>query len=410
MKALRLFPTFSLLVLTLLFSACDQSNIPTTSLSGDLEDIAVRQNGEIIPGQYIVVLKAPEEFAGKTSRQILDEMISSNGVDEMYRYESALLGFAGTFTSAAISRLRNHPLVDYIENDRVITLPPFSTLGRCDKNPDKPGCPGSGDGGEDTSAETESQSTPWGITRVAGGVNGSGTTAWVIDTGIDLDHRDLNVNSGMDKSFLTGRQSDNPDDQNGHGTHVAGTIAAIDNSFDVVGVAAGATVVSVRVLDRRGSGTVSGVIAGVNYVAKYAGNGDVANMSLGGSVSEALDEAVIAAAESGVKFALAAGNASDYANNHSPARANHANIFTISAIDSEDKFAWFSNFGNPPIEFAAPGVSVLSLWKNGGTNTISGTSMAAPHVAGILLLGAVKSGGTVVSGDPDGNPDTIATH
>ncbi len=287
-EMMRTYTTFSLLIVALVFTACDQAEMPTTSLSGDLEDTVAPKNGEVIPGQYIVVLKSAEEFAGKTSRQVLDEMTSATGVNEIFRYESALNGFAGTFTAAAIERLRNHPMVDYIEKDRVITLPPFSALGRCDKNPNKPGC-GDG-GGEETVDAGETQSTPWGIEKVYGGVDATASnigTAWVIDTGVDLDHRDLNVDMNRSQSFLSGKQSTNPDDQNGHGTHVAGTIAAIDNDVDVIGVAAGATVVSVRVLDRRGSGFLSGVIAGVDYVAAYGVSGDVANMSLGGGVSTA---------------------------------------------------------------------------------------------------------------------------
>lgn len=177
----------------------------------------------------------------------------------------------------------------------------------------------------------------------------------------------------------------------------------------MVGVAADALVIPVKVLNSRGSGSYSGVIAGVNYVGGNGKTGDVANMSLGGPVSDALDDAVESAAAKGIKFAIAAGNSAADAANYSPARANGTNIYTVSSMAKGDVWSSFSNFGNPPVDFCAPGSSILSTWKDGGYNTISGTSMAAPHVAGILLLGSVKSGGTV-SGDPDGNPDTIATH
>jgi subtilisin family serine protease len=130
-------------------------------------------------------------------------------------------------------------------------------------------------------------------------------------------------------------------------------------------------------------------------------------MSLGGPVSSALDNAIIAAAQNGIRFTLAAGNEGQDAGNVSPARTNGNNIYTISAMDINDDFASFSNFGNPPVDYCAPGVSIKSTWKGGGYNTISGTSMAAPHAAGILLLGNIGNGGTV-NGDPDGNPDTIA--
>ena len=188
------------------------------------------------------------------------------------------------------------------------------------------------------------------------------------------------------------------------GTHVAGTIAAINNNIGVVGVAAGATVVPVKVLGGRGSGSYSGVIAGIDHVGAYGNEGDVANMSLGGGYSQAVNDAVVAASEN-VKFVLAAGNESTDASNKSPASANGDNIYTISAMWEGDAWVSFSNYGSP-VDYCAPGVYINSTWKNGEYNSISGTSMAAPHAAGVLLLGPAKSGGTV-SGDPDGNADPI---
>ncbi len=230
----------------------------------------------------------------------------------------------------------------------------------------------------------------------------------MIDTGIDYNHADLNVDTVRAANFVT-RGKSSASDGNGHGTHVAGTIAAIDNGIDVVGVAAGATVVPVRVLDNSGSGFYSWVIAGIDHVAEFASPGDVANMSLGGGASTSVDNAVINAASQGVLFALAAGNDSMHAANSSPARANHPNIFTVSATDSSDNFAWFSNYGNPPVDFAAPGVSINSTAKGGGTVVYSGTSMAAPHVAGLLLLkGTNLATDGTASNDRDNNPDPIA--
>jgi subtilisin family serine protease len=199
-----------------------------------------------------------------------------------------------------------------------------------------------------------------------------------------------------------------PNDDNGHGSHVAGTIAAKNNTIGVIGVAAGALVVPVKVLDSRGNGTTSGVISGINYVLANGKAGDVANMSLGGGVSTALDDAVLKAS-SVVKFALAAGNETDNASNHSPARVNGPNIYTISAMGTGDLWASFSNYGNPPVDYCAPGVSILSTYKGGGYATLSGTSMATPHVAGLLLLGNIVKNGNVLN-DPDGVPDAIAHH
>src|SRR5512139_825693 len=161
--------------------------------------------------------------------------------------------------------------------------------------------------------------TDWGVANVGGGNSpAGGRTAWVIDTGVDFDHPDLNVDAGRSVSYVGG----SADDENGHGTHVAGTIGAIDNEIGVKGVAPGATIVSVRVLNRRGSGTISGVIAGVEYVADNASPGDVANMSLGGGASSTLDNAVKTASDNQIYFVLAAGNDGENASSHSPARAN----------------------------------------------------------------------------------------
>lgn len=345
--------------------------------------LAASPAGTPIEGQYIVVLKPS---LSKTSAQMATEMAALYNLQTEFIYESALNGFSAKVPAENVEALRNDSRVAYVEQDQVVKLIPYVQEVHVQKS--------------------LAQSTPWGITRVGGAGNGVGKRAWIIDTGIDLDHPDLTVDLTNSKSFLSGNQSTNPDDQNGHGTHVAGTVAAKNNTVNVVGVAAGATVVAVRVLDRRGSGTTSGVIAGVNYVASKGVTGETANMSLGGGVSTTLDNAVLAAS-SKVKFALAAGNESDNANNHSPARVNGANIYTVSAINSSDVFASFSNYGNPPVDYAAPGVSVLSLWKNGGTNTISGTSMATPHVCGILLLGSITSSGTAIS-DPAAPADPIA--
>lgn len=358
-----------ILSLGVLFSACDTGSV----------DEQEPVSGTPIDGQYIVVLKSG---LSKSSASVAADMALAYGLESDKIYEKALRGFSARIPDDQLNAVRSDSRVSYVEQDRIITL-----------GKGKPGGGGSGP-----------QVTPWGITRVGGAGDGTGKTAWIIDTGIDLDHPDLNVDVSRSVTFIS---NESADDLNGHGTHVAGTVAALNNSIGVVGVAAGAKVVAVKVLNRRGSGSYSGVIAGVDHVAANGSNGDAANMSLGGPVSQALDDAVKNAASTGVKFSLAAGNESDDANNHSPARANGANIYTVSAINSSDIFASFSNYGNPPVDFAAPGVSILSTWKGGGTNTISGTSMAAPHVCGLLLLGAVRSDGNAIS-DPDGNPDPIA--
>jgi subtilisin family serine protease len=344
--------------------------------------------GEKIQGSYVCVFKKGAVSRGNAQGEA-NRAAQDAGGRVTRVYSVAIQGFAAELPPQALERVTAaNPNIAYCEQDQVFTIPPI----RAEARP-------SGGGGVQPAQET-----PWGIARVGGGAPGAYATAWVIDSGIDLDHPDLAVDLARSRSFLSNDAS--PDDTNGHGTHVAGTIAALDNTIGVIGVAPGARVVAVRVLDRRGSGTTSGVIAGVDYVAQYGRAGDVANMSLGGGVSQSLDDAVVAAASGGVRFALAAGNESDSANNHSPARANGPNVFTVSAFGIGDKWASYSNFGNPPIEYAEPGSSIKSTWKDAAYNTISGTSMATPHLAGLLLAGPVRNGG-VVAGDPDGNPDPI---
>ena len=313
-------------------------------------------------------------------------------------YQHSIKGFTLSMPCHAASRaFGDDPMVQALEVDSIVFM-----------NPRPPGKgPGGGGGGDDTSPDP--QVTPWGIARVGGPQDGTGYTAWVLDTGIDVDHPDLNVAASRGFSAFNKGKDSGVDDGQGHGTHVAGTIAALNNNRDVVGVAAGASVVPIKVLDRRGSGSTSGVIAGVDFVGANASPGDCANMSLGGGISSSLDAAVInAAANSGAFFTLAAGNEGQDANNSSPARANGNNVFTISAHDSSDRLASFSNYGNPPVDYAAPGVGVLSTKKGGGTVTYSGTSMAAPHACAVLMLKAGNpSTDETISNDRDSTPDPI---
>lgn len=379
------------------FTSCDTTGEELEPNAETLQ--AVSQNGAIIEGQYIVVFKNDGNmrlddnmsYAQRTEmvRNAGQDILNTNGVANIAverAFSSAILGITANLTASEVETLRKDDRVAYIEPDRMFVLA-------------KPGSEGSG---------LVAQEIPYGIARV-GYTDGTGKTAWILDTGIDLTHEDLKVDASRGfNAFTTGRDAGSLNDGNGHGTHVAGTIAALNNTVGVVGVAYGATVVPVKVLDSRGSGSYSGVIAGVDFVAANASPGDAANMSLGGSASQGLDDAVIAAASKGILFALAAGNDSKHASTTSPARAEHANIYTVSAMNSSDSWASFSNYGNPPVDFCAPGVSIKSTWKSGGYNTISGTSMAAPHVAGILLLRGKPLTDGNVKNDPDGNADPIA--
>jgi len=374
--------------------SCNNTELEETEVSESLKSSNVSKTS------YVVVLDDAELLSELTklkgyekksnavklkAEKILKKAGISDGEIEQV-YSTAIQGFSVKIAKGQVKSLDIDPAVKMIKEDMIISI-----------NPDVKGKPTSGTG------EATTQVIPWGITRVGGPVASNGV-AWIIDTGIDLDHPDLNVDASRGAFFVRAKSAD---DDNGHGTHVAGTVAALNNNVGVVGVAPGAIVIPVKVLDRRGSGAYSAIIAGVDYVAANAKPGDVANMSLGGPVYQPLDDAVYAAASLGIKFALAAGNESDDANSHSPARVNHPNIYTVSAMDSNDKWAYFSNYGNPPVDICAPGMSILSCYKDGGYATLQGTSMASPHVAGLLLLGTVKTDGFVIN-DPDGNADPIA--
>jgi subtilisin family serine protease len=273
-------------------------------------------------------------------------------------YSAAVRGFSAKLTARQIDALENDPMIAYVEADGAMSI--------------------------------NAQTLPWGINRIDADIsstlagNGSGAVSnvnvYIIDTGIDTAHTDLFVVKHV--NFATGKNID----CNGHGNHVAGTVAAKDNTTDVVGAAPGAPLTGVKVLDCRGSGFTSNVIKGVDWVTANAVKPAVANMSLGGGVSTALDDAVKRSADSGVFYSVAAGNSGVDACNSSPARAGtHNGIMTTAATDSLDKEASWSNYG-PCVDIWAPGVSILSTKKGGGTTTLNGTSMAAPHVGGTGAL------------------------
>ena len=410
-NALLLFSALSLG----LFS-CQKENIVE---SHKADSIATSNSsseiGSTIPNQYIVqlhennlksLLLGVTDYSAKTKlaydqiQLLLQSVPNAEEIEILNVYSSSIYGFAAKLSAEQLDAVSKLPAVKLIERNMVMGLSAMDEGGRSNQKADQ---------------------APYGIQRT-GYANGSGKRAYVIDSGIDLDHPDLNVNQELGKNFVNtgcgllgilfgcpdGGQG-SPDDDNGHGSHCAGTIAGKSNGIGVLGVAFNAEVVPVKVLNAAGTGSNSGVIQGVDYVANNGRAGDVANMSLGGGVSSQLDQAVIAAAKKGILFALAAGNDSQNSNNSSPARANHANIFTVSAMDANDRFASFSNFGNPPVDYCAPGVSVYSTYSNGQYRTLSGTSMAAPHVAGLLLLKGVNiATDGFVKNDPDGNADPIA--
>lgn len=347
------------------------------------------QSGNIIEGQYIVVYNTTNTSTrGLSANSLRDKSelvleknhIPASRLRQSFGGDNG--GFVASLSDAEAATLKNDVSISAIEPDRVIMLSTCFTV-------------------------TEPRLITWNIQRVGYG-NGIGKTAWIIDTGIDFEHPDLTVDITRSKSFVSGTTS--AKDENGHGTHVAGIIGAKNNSFGVLGVASGATLVSLRVLDGEGQGTMSSIIQALAYINANGKAGDVVNMSLGEDVSSpVLNQQVQNTASKGIYIAIAAGNDSEPANKYSPGNANGVNIYTVSAVDSLDNFAGFSNYGNDVVDFAAPGVRVLSTYTQNRYAYMSGTSMAAPHVAGLLLLrgNSITSSGTAKS-DPDGVADAIA--
>ena len=388
------------------FTSCESDSVTTEdqNLTNNISPINEAPS-EAIPGQYIVTFKdnvVPQEKSkvsydarlANVSTEVNSVLnaVGAKSLSVKQVYGFAFNGFAATLSNAQINELRADNRIASIEPDYKVQLDVKS-----EKNP--------------ISVNKSTQTVPYGITRVNGGVDGTGKTAFIIDSGIDLDHPDLNVDVARSRSFIAAEPS--PDDGNGHGTHVAGTVGALDNNIGVIGVAPNANVVALKVLSSEGSGATSGIIAALDYVAAIGEAGDAANMSLGPAVpvlgiNSALDNASTRVGALGIGVAIAAGNSTSLANLYSPARASGDNVYTISAMDINDQFAYFSNYGSV-VDYCGPGVSVYSTSLNGGYATLSGTSMATPHVCGLLLLGPLRTDGRVFL-DPDFNADPIAVH
>lgn len=361
-------------------------------------------NGDIIPGQFIVQLKdgATPIRSAKMSypdaqlamRNEIRKILTSSAIsvrDPLFVYTASIEGFAVKLSDAEAEMLKKNDAVLRISPDRVITL-------------GKPGSP--------SSNYPTPQRVPWGILRVHGIAHYSGNNkVWIIDTGVDSNHQDLNVSQDLGASFV----NSGTDDGYGHGTACAGVIAAKNDNYGVVGVAPGALVVPVKVLDNNGNGTVSAAIAGVDYVSDHAQPNDVVSMCLGTSIEPALDAAVIALAGKPVFVAVPAGNDSADADNVSPARADNPKIFTVSSFMENDAcerpgfpFSASSNFGSH-VDYSEPGEYIVTTYKNNTLCRWSGTSMSAAHMAGVLLVtqGNPVTDGTVLD-DPDDVDDPIA--
>ena len=337
--------------------------------------VAGGAQARVVPGQYIVVLKPDARSA-----VVANAHARSAGARILAVYGAALKGYAARLTPAQLAAVRADPRVAFVEADRTVSL-----------------------------STTQTNAT-WGLDRIDQRARplsttftyfntGAGVRAYIIDTGIRFSHSQFGGRASTGFDAVDGGSAD---DCNGHGTHVAGTVGG-----STYGVAKGVALIGVRVLNCSGSGTTSGVIAGINWVTgnHQAGQPAVANMSLGGGASSALDNAVRNSVADGVSYAVAAGNGNalgiaQNACNSSPARV--AEAMTISATDSSDRKASWANYGNC-VDWFAPGVSITSAWYNSNTatRTISGTSMATPHTAGVAAL--------YLQGNPSASPATVRT-
>ncbi len=344
----------ALIVTAFAVAAC--ADTPTTPMSAEIPASFSAGASDVIPGRFIVTLRD-----GASPASVARE----HGVAPDFVYTAALNGFAGSISEAARSGLLRDARVSRVEPDGIAR------------------------------ASTTQSGATWGIDRIDQRARplsgtytytntGSGVTAYIIDTGIDYGHAEF----GGRASFGYDAFGGNGDDCNGHGTHVAGTVGG-----STYGVAKAVTLKAVRVLDCGGSGSFSGVIAGVDWVVANhaAGAPASSNMSLGGGASASVDDAVKRMIADGVASAVAAGNGNligiaQNACNYSPARVPDA--MTIGSTTSTDAKSSFSNYGSC-VDWFAPGSSITSAWIGSGsteTKTISGTSMATPHVAGVAAL------------------------
>ncbi|WP_108803937.1 S8 family serine peptidase [Aquimarina sp. Aq107] len=392
---LRILSTVT--VFSFLFYSCEKDGEAITDLESELETIDTVGADQAIPGEYIVIYTEDESISGKSIEMKTKSMqtLSKYAIGEdniKQTYSSAIQGFAvKNLSEKQADLLRNDPEVAYLEPNYIQKLDvkigkPVSTLPATVQNKAV----------TNDSQLSNGEFLPWGINRV-GRANGAGRTCWIVDSGI-APHSDLNIDTSRSVSFVGGSW----EDQNGHGTHVAGTVAARNNGSGVIGVAYGATVVSVRVLNAAGSGATDGILAGIDYVANNAGNGDTWNYSVGFRnrfTSQAIDD-TFRNLENTTYGAMAAGNSNDDTQFYSPQRLITSRSWCVGNMTNVDAPASGSNFGSS-VDRWAPGTAVWSTWLNGQFNNISGTSMASPHVAGILLLrgnstgtdGSVSKGG-----------------
>ena len=368
-------------------------------------DTTGRPKNELIPDQYIVVFKEDLVTAASVS-SIAADMVATAGGEMLQVYDEALQGFAARFPAGAgadaIARLQQDERVAYIEQDATASTTQDTTVYH--KTPFEAEEAKTTEGGR--SIDTVQYGPVWGLDRndqrylpLNGQyiyfATGSNVRAYIIDTGIRIAHSQFGGRASYGYDAIDGSLP--ADDCNGHGTHVAGTVGG-----STYGVAKQVRLVAVRVLGCNGPGSYSGIIAGVNWVTNQKRLNPsvpmVANMSLGGPASTALDNAVVASISRGVTYVVAAGNDGGLACNSSPART--AGTITVGATDATDTRPTWSSYGGC-VDIFAPGVSITSAWytSNTATANLNGTSMAAPHVAGVVALYLQRT--------PSASPSTV---
>ncbi len=375
-------------------------------------------------------IESQEDYAkaSKPMNDYVKEFMKNHNIDEkkIFKvYSKAVTGFAANLTKEEAAVLKNDPQVTSIEQNEILKPTPI----KFSKEPSS--VPNAGgqvdftiiDGFGIAFWAQNPQLTSIGVAKAKGSANGAGKVIYIIDTGVDPNHPDLDVDRSRSANFITRdyfniQTFTNPglNDYCGHGTACAGFAAAKNNGNGVIGVAAGAKVVGVKVLYQDptqgntfngGIGSYADIISGVDYVAAIASPGQVCNLSLGGPKFIALNNAVINLANKGVYVTIAAGNNAINTANVSPASTNHPRVFTVSAINNDNTFAAYSNFG-ADVDYTQVGLGVSTLPFRRIIFGIEGTSFAAPILAGILAITTTPGTNGSALNDPDGNPDPIA--